>query len=55
MVQVKEPFRVSQTGILYLIVSMYIMVKGSGRFSLDHLIWSSIPEKGNKKIDAAQV
>lgn len=40
LVHGNDPFDVKQTAMLYLIASLYIIVKGSGRFSLDELIKS---------------
>ncbi|MGS2763683.1 DoxX family protein [Sinomicrobium sp. M5D2P9] len=50
MVHVNDSFDVKQAAILYLFTSIYIIAKGSGRYSFDNLIWSAIPEKRNKKI-----
>lgn len=43
----KDPFQVKQLALVYLLLSVVIFVLGSGRFSLDRLIFKNRVEKSD--------
>ncbi len=49
LVHGNDPFDVKQVAILYLIASIYMLVNGSGRFSLDGFIRSEMTDKQRSK------
>lgn len=37
----KDPYTVKQTALLYVVLSTYFAIAGGGRYSVDHIIFSS--------------